>query len=271
MNIVAEMTIQALSIGTSGELDRYCQALSAACEAEPPPFGSKSYGDIFRRVAADPYWMASSLVANAEREAEGSGRLWSLAACTRDVEISAYLKQHASDESRHARWYVAMLNLAFPDAVTDSLRLHLTALSPRYSAKMAPEPIDGSPFAHTVTLDDLIQMNIAEIRTAINQRLQRPVLIAHCPSSEHRKLTPLLDGLLKDEVRHVGYTARLIDRFALQVGVDYVIELMTARVRDFNEITYQEVDQNVFPLHCSSQQCQLQTSTTASCTVAAVN
>lgn len=265
MNIVADLMIEALGVETSGKLGLYCKALRLACEAEPPPFGTRRYGEIFRTVASDPYWLAASLITNAEREAEGSGRLWSLAACTPEAEIAACVKQHAIDESRHARWYVKILDIAYPDAVDDAVRQHLESLSPRYSAKMVATPVEGSPFAHAVTVDDLVQMNIAEIRTAINQRLQLPMLVAHCRPSQRSLLMPLLNGLQRDEIRHVEYSARLIEQFALQLGGDSIVDLMTQRVRDFNEITCEEVELGVFPLHCSNDRCQLRTGDSGQC------
>jgi hypothetical protein len=257
VNVVAEMTIRALGAQETNALDHYAHALRAACSSEPPPFGTQRYGDIYRTVASDPAWIAVSLITSAEREADGATRLWSLAACTPDEEISACVKQHAIDEARHSRWYIALLDVAFPGAVEQPVRVHLDNLSPDYTAKMTPAPVEGSPFAYAVTVDDLIQSNIAEIRTSINQRLQRPVLLAHCDPSRHAKLTPLLDRLIRDEVRHIAYTARLIERFAKQDGDDYVIDLMTERVRDFNEITCEEVEGGVFPLHCSREECRI--------------
>jgi hypothetical protein len=122
---------------------------------------------------------------------------------------------------------------------------------------MTPEPVPGSPFAYAMTVDDLVQSNIAEIRTAINHRLQRPVLMAHCAPERRGKLGPLLDRLLIDEVRHVAYTARLIERFARENGQEPVRELVTKRLRDFNEITCEEVEGGVFALHCSRDECRL--------------
>jgi rubrerythrin len=247
MNAVAELTMDALKAdGTTDNLELYGTALAKACEKSPPPFGNRRYGDIYRTVAADPYWLAASLVTNAEREAEGATRLWSLAACTSDTDVAAQVKQHAVDESRHARWYIAMLDIVFPDAVDDSLRPHVDTLSPPYTAQLTPRAVAGSAFAHAVTLDDLVQMNIAEIRTTINQRLQRPVLLAHCLPAQRHRLVTLLDRLLGDEIRHVRYSAQLIERFAARDGADDAIHLMNMRLSDFNEITNDEIKHEVF-------------------------
>src|SRR5690349_17517971 len=108
----------------------YRDALITACRKAPPPFGTKSYAKIYRDVASDPSWMAISLIQNAQGEGEGSGHLWELAASTPDVRVAAQVKAHAIDESRHAKAYVAMLDLTFPDFVDDALHSQLNSLSP---------------------------------------------------------------------------------------------------------------------------------------------
>jgi hypothetical protein len=265
MNPVAQFTLGALGTDACAALPTYCKALERACDASPPPFGTQRYGDIFRMVATDPTWLATSLITNAEREAEGATRLWSIAASTPDTEIAALVKQHAIDESRHSRWYIAVLDVVFPGALDESLRPYVEGISPRYSATMAPQPDPGSPFSHAATLDDLVQMNIAEIRTAINQRLQLPVLTASCRPGDVGKLTPLMAGLIRDEVLHVAYSARLIEKLSAVEGADTLTDLITERVRDFNEITCEEVEMGVFPLHCSSKRCSRLTDPRHSC------
>jgi hypothetical protein len=51
----------------------------------------------------------------------------------------------------------------------------------------------------------------------------------------------MLDWLLVDETRHIAYTARLIERAAQASGSDHVTDLMLERVKDFNEITEEEI------------------------------
>src|SRR5512143_2278468 len=99
MNIIAELTLSGLKDLQVNDVPHYTEALVAACDKSPPPFGAKAYGEIFREVASDPHWLAANLIENAEREGDGSGRLWSLAACTSDELLSSQVKQHAIDES----------------------------------------------------------------------------------------------------------------------------------------------------------------------------
>jgi rubrerythrin len=246
MNVIAELVVSSLKELQIASVPHYTDALVAAFDRWPPPYSRKGYGEIFRQVASDPCWLAESLVDNAWREGDGAGRLWSLAACTADEAVAAQVKQHALDESRHARWYVAMLQIVFPNAVEADQKAVIDSLSPGYTHQTPLVPVEGSPFAHSTTVDDLIQMNIAEIRTCVHHLLQRPMLLAHCDPRQRSRLVPILESLLHDEKKHVGYTAQLIEEHARKGGADEVRALMSERVFDFNEITTKEVDQRIF-------------------------
>jgi hypothetical protein len=246
MHIVAELTLKALGPHGADEWIHYRRALTTACKKSPPAFGNKTYGDIYRDAASDPYWLASSLMVNAHREGEGAGQLWDLAACTANADIAGQVRQHAIDESGHSRAYIALLDLAFPGVVEPELHAQLPALSPGYTRESPREPHDGSAFARPITLDDLIQMNIAEIRTLIHHMLQRPMLLAHCAKERHHRLTSILDALRTDETRHIAYTGALIEQIARSDDAKAVTALMQERVVDFNAITERELQQAVF-------------------------
>jgi hypothetical protein len=224
----------------------YEQSLIDACEEFPPPFGTSEYGDVYREAAADPGWLVVSLITNAEREGDGAQRLWSLAASTLDPELAARIKQHAIDESNHSKIYLKLVDFVFPGAIEPAFRTQMETLSPGYTRFMTPAPRDGSPFSHPINLDDLIQMNIAEIRTTIHHLLQRPMLRAFCPAESYARVKQLLQGLLHDEIKHVAYTAELIESSAATVGVDEVRQLFRQRLKDFNEVTLTELESRVF-------------------------
>lgn len=246
MDFVSRLTVSALGDLSITGVDGYVGALAAACDRWPPPYGKKFYGELFRKIASQPAWLAANMAHNAHREGDGAGRLWSLAACTPDPDRSAQVKQHAIDEARHSRWYVAILNQVFPNAVVEADQPVLEALSPGYQHRMEPVPVEGSPYAHELTVDDLIQMNIAEIRTCIHHLLQRGMLLHYCAPDRHPRLMPILDALLHDEKKHVGYTAVLIEQHVAAGEGDLVRELFAERMRDFNDITDSELAQGVF-------------------------
>ena len=246
MNIAAELILEALREHGVVAWLHYGDALVTACRKAPPPFGTKNYEKIYRDVAKDPKWMVVSLIQNAQGEGEGSAHLWDLAACTPDVRVADQVKAHAIDESRHAKAYVAMLDLTFPGLVDNEFRAQLTSLSPGYTQRSPLEPHVGSPYASAITLDDLIQMNIAESRTLVHHILQRPMLLGHCPAHHRRRLARLHDSLRSDEVRHIAYTAALIEEFARRGEAGAVQRLMQERMSDFNAITNEDLGRSAF-------------------------
>ena len=104
----------------------------------------------------------------------------------------------------------------------------------------------GSAYASAVTLDDLIQMNIAEIRTLVHHLLQRPMLLAYCAPERRHRLALLHDRLRFDEARHIGYTAALIEEFAQRGKAGAVKRLMQERMSDFNAITNEDLGRGAF-------------------------
>jgi rubrerythrin len=231
---------------TATECPQYLAALRRTVALEPPPFGAKAYADLYQTASADGQWLAISLMSNAQREGDGATRLWSMAACCPDPDVRLLLKRHAVDESGHALAYLALLDLVFPGAVTAVFRAELGTLSPRYSMGHEVFPVEGSPYARSPSIDDFVQMNVAEIRTAIHHTMQRPALEQHCPAENARRVSKTLDGILRDELTHVAYTAKLIEERADTLGPVRLGELFTRRVRDFNQITREELGQLVF-------------------------
>ncbi|HLL46538.1 MAG TPA: hypothetical protein VK399_07505 [Longimicrobiaceae bacterium] len=219
----------------------YLEALEMALEDEPPPFDTSQYADIYERSSVSGQWMAVSLITNAEREGDGAKRLWSLAACSDDPDVKQQLKRHAVDESRHALLYLALLDLTFPNAAEPGFRQDLNMLSPKFSLKHELYPIPGSPYAKNATIDDFLQMNIAEIRTTIHHIMQRPAISRHCAPEQQMKVTTIQNSLLGDELKHVAYTAVLIEKIAQDLPREWVYRLFRKRVGDFNRITVNEL------------------------------
>jgi hypothetical protein len=244
MNIVADLTLSALRHTGIDNLPGYSQSLIEACDRHQPPFGMAWYGDQYRSYAKDPHWLAVSLVANAEVEGDGARKLWKIAGYAEQKEQSELVKQHAVDEARHARLYIHMLRRVFPGAMDEALETATKAMSPPISMRdVLPE---SSPAPRMRLLDDLIQMNIGEIRTRIHQQLLRPVILAHCPLSERAAIAKALGALLADETRHIAYTADLIEQHSKAGHDDFIRFTMERRLAQFNEITLNEVGALIF-------------------------
>lgn len=225
---------------------KYLAALEKAIGEAPPIFASKAYADTYQSASANGQWLAISLMTAAEREGDGATRLWSLAACTTDEVEHKLLKRHACDESSHALAYLRLLDITFPDAVDPEFRAEMNQLSPHYSMGQTVKAVEGSPYARTPSIDDFIQMNIAEIRTTIHHFMQRQVLALHCSSEGLRRAIKVLDSILDDELSHISYSAALIEQKARDLEPEEFQELFCKRVRDFNRLTSEELGELIF-------------------------
>jgi hypothetical protein len=244
MNIVSELTIESLKAKENNSLGNYESCLRSACELAPPICGMTWYGQKYRQMVRDDRWFAKSLIANGLKEGEGAMSLWKLAGYTCEHDIAEDIRQHAIDEARHAQLYITMLQLVFPDAIDVDSRLILDSMLPKYSLKHYPEK--QSPISEELLFDQLIQMNLGEIRTRINQLLLRPVILAYCPPENRDRLTLIIDSIINDEVKHIRYTARLINRAMTKGFSDFICKTMYTRLAEFNEITISEVGDSRF-------------------------
>jgi hypothetical protein len=236
---VASEILTALDAAGAGPLPGYTAGLRAACGASPPAFGTGWYRRRYRELARVPGWLAVSLVVNAEKEGEGSRKLWRLAARADDPDVAEQVRRHALDESRHALVYLALLDTVFPGSVRERDRARLRELSPRYRA--GDKPRARRRATRRRVLDELIQMNIGEIRTRLNQLLLAPAARRYCPARGRRRLARMLTALLADETRHIAYTARLLERAIVEGEGAFVRRTMARRLAEFNAITLAEV------------------------------
>ncbi|HEU4369876.1 MAG TPA: hypothetical protein VFV05_16760 [Methylomirabilota bacterium] len=237
--MAAELTLRALRRRGADPFPVYARTLRAACRSAAPVFGADWYGARYRALASDPRWFAESLLINAAKEGRGSRELWALAGRAHDPGIAEAVRRHALDESGHALMYLAMLDLVFPGAIPPGRRPSFRALSPRYSALDRPPP--RRPVRPRALLDALIQMNLGEIRTRINQLLMMPIVAAYCPAGSRGRLARMLRALLRDETRHVRYTAGLIERAVADGERAFVAVTMRRRLALLNRITLSEV------------------------------
>lgn len=245
MNVIAELTISAMRESGGCVLPNFEETLNSAFEAYDVPFGQAWYGDLYREKARDPQWLATSLILNAEKEGEGARRLWEMAASTADVEAAGQVRRHAIDEARHAKIYIGMLDTAFPECTDAELRQHLDGISPGYALQDWPERSDVL-MDFSYTLDELIQMNIGEIRTRINQLMLEPVVLAHCHPSGRPKISRMLNSIINDETKHIAYTAVLIEKAAQSGHRELVRDIMFGRLSQFCELTLEEVGAGTF-------------------------
>jgi rubrerythrin len=221
------------------EAPRYFSALKRALWEEAPPFATELYANLYRTAAASGQWLAMSLMTDAEREAAAAKHLWSLAARTDNEGERHLLKRHACDEANHTRTYLTLLDLSFPGAIAPPFRSELDQLSPQFSMEKEFAG-EGSRCATTPSLDDYIEMNLAEIRKTIRDLMRREALAAHCPTERMAQITELLNSLLRDELNHVAYTAMQIERKTDACQPNELQAEFCKRLRNFNRVMSEE-------------------------------
>jgi hypothetical protein len=212
-------------------------------EQQWPPFVADWYGQRYRQFAADPDWLARSFVANAEKEAAGARSLWLIAAEAHEHPFAGEIADHARDEARHARMYLGMLDMTFPGALVEDDATAMRGEFPVFS--------DGTPEARPARsleslLDDLVQMNIGEIRTRLHQLLLRPVALAVAPVENRQRLALSLNRIYEDEGRHIIYTARILEAQAASGHGALIASLYERRLADFAVLTLEEVGAGAF-------------------------
>jgi hypothetical protein len=238
-NSVAALTL-ALLEGQKAKFRMYPAALIRACASRPPPFGMAWYGDQYRSVAIDPLWVALSLIANASRRGQDAQELWGLAARVSDQAMANRLKRHAYEEACHADTYISLLEATLPEMLNDDFRNMVTAVRPSYGSTRESAGSGGEATVSLELLDEIIVINLREIRTRIHQLLLRPIVRAHCPSNNLSRVDRLFGELLGNEGSHILYTARLLEDACHRGEYANVSKRMIERLAELNQKTMDE-------------------------------
>jgi hypothetical protein len=237
MDYVAKFVEPGLGTGTrNAATDLYLSFFREATADDVPPYFRKEYGESFRRHVLSPVWVIQCLISNSIKEGEGSRDLSALAnACPRQ-DLQEQLIEHLEDEARHCRLYLGLVEIVFPGSlpqdVLDEVNRRLPPLRHR--------PNNASPLSDWELLDNLIQINLGEVRTRIHQHLLEPVLHAYCADSRRQKLTGALRWLASDELRHIKYTAERIGELG-SADISAARSLFIGRSRQFSAYTDREL------------------------------
>lgn len=254
METLADIVTNTLRTIGLPERPIYESILRHAVISAPPPFAEKCYGRQYFHLATKADWFANSLVANAALEGYGARQIWKFADRISNDSYADAVRVHASDESRHSTMFVAMLQMVFPGASIDTMTQDaLDAMQPRFAIRTPP--IIKRPQSELLSgerlLDELIQVHITEIRALVLQYLLRSALLAYAkPPHEHR-LERMSSLLIRDEARHIDYTARIFEQEACAGSKEFLFEAFTDRLRDFNALTLVELEREDFTV-CSN-------------------
>jgi hypothetical protein len=228
------------------DLAAYSDCLSNAFNKSEAIFWNPRYLEFYWHcVTTVPNYIQEVIIANADAESHGSEGLFDLWSKVRGIEeFDAGVKSHFLDEARHARLFLYLTNLAFPDYFDDD------ALSKKKDNLFNPTKFDENTFPTASAsleyiVDNLVQMNIGEIRTRAHMYMIGPVLTALAPKENKEKIDGILTGLVFDEVTHIGYTAKIMNALCKSGHEKLVRDLYEQRVRDFNVFTLQQTRRSV--------------------------
>lgn len=218
------------------------------CYSKLPPFATDWYGRRYFELARDPEWFANSLISNSALEGYGATQIWKFSNKMNREDYASALRQHALDESRHSTMFVRMLQFTFPNIELDEeTSTQIGLLQPKYTKRKHP-PIETLPEEELIVGDDalneLMQVHITEIRALILQFLLRPVLLKYAPSSSSKVLTSSSDTLIRDECRHIGYSAKFFEDAANLGKEDFLFDAFEKNVSNFNDLTLEELERD---------------------------
>jgi hypothetical protein len=219
------------------DLPFYSNALRKAFLSIDPVFTRDRYARFFFHCASTvPGWIQRVVLANGKGESEGSESLLHLwQNITYNDFVAAEVMAHANDESRHSRMFVNITQLAFPRFMTaEDLHRYANSL-PDVRTMQHVKGTTAIPENHLI--DHLVQMNIGEIRTRLHMHLFAPIISFLTPEESKRLVQNQLRVLAADEMRHIGYTARLMETWAENGNAELIEKLYLGRLNTFNKIT----------------------------------
>jgi tRNA isopentenyl-2-thiomethyl-A-37 hydroxylase MiaE len=241
IDFIDEM-VEAIEDCCDRDFPLYAEALHKAFAESDPVFARERYSQFFWHCASTvPGWLGSVIIANASAEGDGSRkllRLWE--SVTYNVDVEKQILGHARDEARHSHVFVRLADIAFPmlfpRRYLDEFELSLPSIGGGRRKQ------ENRQVSEEVLVDHLVQMNIGEIRTRTHMHLIGPVICGFAPPEHKDEVERRVFGLLRDEVRHIGYTACLIEQWAEEGDVPLIQSLYARRAADFNEITIRQTE-----------------------------
>jgi hypothetical protein len=180
------------------------------------------------------------VLANAEAESQGSAKLLGLwgGIATND-RVADEVLIHAEDEAGHSRLFVQLTRSAFP-ALLD--RVHTLALQEQLTKVNRPSLRKTQALDETMVVDHLVQMNIGEIRTRAHMHLLGPAVLAATSAERQPWVEKTLQRLGGDEVRHIGYTARLMEAWCRDGLAGRIATLYARRLQEFSIMTIHQTE-----------------------------
>jgi hypothetical protein len=217
------------------DCSHYLSALAGAFNAAQPIFVHADYEKFFWLCATTaPGWLQTVVLQSALSESDGAGLLFKTwAAITYNKEVEDGLLSHAKDEAYHSRVFLQLVKDVFPNYLkpeqADEIR---SSLIVRNDVEKS-----GLHLPEDIAVDYLVQINLSEVRTLMNLHLIAPLLCTLAPSDRREIVEKRLRSLQTDELRHISYTAHLMEGWATSGDAELVADLFARNMGEFNTYT----------------------------------
>ncbi|MFZ5479047.1 MAG: hypothetical protein ACOZNI_19910 [Myxococcota bacterium] len=220
-DVIADFCLSELAGNGFVPLPEYARALREAFRRSPAVYGRAAFGIEFRRVARDGAWFAGLLASDAHLEGYSAKQLWAWSNSIPEQEFAAQVRVHAEDEARHSRMFGQLLLSLYPESDTPELRARLGEMAPTFPSGEAPSPTIDMRTDEEV-LSSAIQINLYEIKALVLGHLLSPVVRAYSNGENSRRNDAITRAILRDELRHIAYSAHFIEQAIARGNQDYV-------------------------------------------------
>jgi hypothetical protein len=230
---------------SSRDLPHYTDIVSKAFDDIQPVFVDPKYVDFFWHcLTSVPGWLPSIMLGNAQAESDGTAKLLQLWSDVNfDDGIEEQILHHATDEARHSRIFVKLIEETFPGVMEQNFRdQYIRSLTKVKKDELAKS---DSSISDIRLIDHLVQMNMGEIRTRIHIELLAPALTAFAPDNAKEEVSKMSNGLGHDEVAHIGYIAAILEDLCINGDKERVTELYRTRLHDFHQFTVEQTKRAV--------------------------
>ncbi len=252
---LAHQVIKELRAIHSPQYPLYEKILNHAFKINKPLFSEDKFSLKYADLSNNDEWFANSLIANSCLEGYGSQQIWNFSNMLDNDEYARRVRRHSLDESKHSTMFISALKLTFPnvlDHVDEQTKIKIDEMQPKYSSAHHPE-IEKVPYEERLfeveSINQLVQVHITEIRALVLQYMVREAFIKHAPEHNRQKLMNISDILIRDEARHINYSADIFEHYASITGnKDYFYQIFEDRLRDFNLLTQEEIDREEIEL-----------------------
>lgn len=241
-DFISNLTIAALR-GIDGKARPfYERALQGACSSVPPPYSMKWFGETFRHKGRDASWFAGLLVSDAHMEGYSAGRLWQYGERIADPGLSEGMLHHARDEAKHSQLFGRVVVDVFPQLKSPALSEQLASFVPQF-------PVPAGTLTEAPSFEELINslvlINLYEIKALVLGQLLLPLAVAHAPEANRRRVSKILEGILRDEVYHVRYSADFLEAACAAGYQDYIFSAVEEFQKTLNVVTEAELNDAV--------------------------